>query len=107
VPAEDPLSTSKSSRDLDDTYELYKKQDDARDLDPDEERRVRRKMDLHVLPLLCVSYMLQYLDKTSTSLASVFGLQAVTGLVGQDYAWLSEYCSYPQWKLDLIPEREC
>ncbi|KAE9364998.1 allantoate permease [Stipitochalara longipes BDJ] len=89
VPAEDHLSTSNNSRDLDDTYELYKKQDDARDLDPDEERRVRRKIDLHILPLLCVSYMLQYLDKTSTSFASVFGLQAETGLVGQDYAWLS------------------
>ncbi|KAH8678476.1 major facilitator superfamily domain-containing protein [Xylariales sp. PMI_506] len=79
---------SADSRDLDDAYELYKKED-VRNIDPEEEKRVRRKIDRHILPLMCVSYMLQYLDKTSTSFASVFGLQAGTGLVGQDYAWLS------------------
>jgi hypothetical protein len=77
-----------SSKDLDETYELYKKHD-ARDIDPQEARRVLRKIDLHVLPLLMVSYMLQYLDKSSINFASVYGLQTGTNLKGQDYSWLS------------------
>jgi hypothetical protein len=74
-----------SSEDLDETYELYKKQD-ASNIDPQEARRVLRKIDLHVLPLLMVSYMLQYLDKSSINFASVYGLQTGTHLKGQGRA---------------------
>jgi hypothetical protein len=79
---------SVTSRDLDETYELYKKQD-ATNINPQEAGRVLRKIDLHVLPLLMVSYMLQYLDKSSINFASVYGLQTGTHLKGQDYSWLS------------------
>jgi hypothetical protein len=80
--------TSKSSKDLDETYEFYKQQD-AQDVDPNEERRVLRKIDWHILPLLMGTYMLQYLDKSSINFASVYGLQDGTNLHGQDYSWLS------------------
>jgi hypothetical protein len=40
-----------SSRNLDDTYELYKRQD-ATVIDPEEAKRVLSKIDWHVLPLL-------------------------------------------------------
>lgn len=81
--------TVASSKDLDETYEIYKQQGDDTDLDPDEARRVLRKIDWHILPLLMGSYMLQYLDKSSINFASVYGLQKGTHLHGQDYSWLS------------------
>jgi hypothetical protein len=84
--------TVASSRDLDETYEIYKQQQqhqDEADLDPAEARRVLRKIDWHILPLLMGSYMLQYLDKSSINFASVYGLQKGTKLHGQDYSWLS------------------
>jgi hypothetical protein len=91
-PARTPEETaSTASKDLDDAFDLYQKQDPT-EIDTDEEKRVRRKLDLHLMPLLCVSYMLQYLDKVSISAASVYGLQKGTHLVGQDYAWLSRSC---------------
>ncbi|GAW22789.1 hypothetical protein ANO14919_123320 [Xylariales sp. No.14919] len=77
-----------SSKDLDETYNTYKQQD-ARDLDPEEARQVLRKIDVHVLPLLMGTYLLQYLDKTSINSASVFGLKQGTNLHGQQYSWLT------------------
>ncbi|KAJ7047347.1 major facilitator superfamily domain-containing protein [Mycena alexandri] len=41
------------------------------------------------MPLLCITYGLQYSDKTSLSSGVVFGLRADAHLVGQQYAWLS------------------
>lgn len=81
--------TVASSKDLDDTYEIFKQQGDDTELDPEEARRVLRKIDWHILPLLMGSYLLQYLDKSSINFASVYGLQKGTHLQGQDYSWLS------------------
>lgn len=74
------------SRDLDETYEIYKRQD-ARTIDPYEAKKVLRKIDWHILPLLMGTYMLQYLDKSSINFAAVFGLEDGTHLHGQQYAW--------------------
>lgn len=73
---------------MDETYALYK-QDDVTHLDPQEARRVLQKVDLHILPILMMTYMLQYLDKSSINFASVYGLAKGTKLHGQEYAWLS------------------
>ncbi|KAI1259070.1 MFS general substrate transporter [Xylariaceae sp. FL1019] len=80
--------TLASSRDLDDTYEEYRKSN-VQNIDPQDARRVLRKIDLNILPLLAGTYFLQYLDKSSVNFASVFGLQDGTHLHGQQYAWLS------------------
>lgn len=71
----------------DDNYELYK---NAKDLeaDPVEIKKVLRKIDFRIIPILFVTYMLQYLDKNSINFASVYGLKAGTHLKGQDYSWL-------------------
>lgn len=86
--ANNEITSAASSRDLDETYEFYKQQD-ARDVDPNEERRVLRMIDWHILPLLMGTYMLQYLDKSSINFASVYGLLDGTNLHGQQYSWLS------------------
>jgi hypothetical protein len=76
-----------SSVHLDDNYELYKHGKDL-ETDPAEYKRVLRKIDLRIMPILFVTYMLQYLDKNSINFSSVYGLQTGTHLVGQDYSWL-------------------
>ena len=66
---------------LDDNYELYKSMRDV-ELDPAEAKKVKRKVDLRILSLLMITYFLQYLDKNSVNLASVYGLRTDTHLVG-------------------------
>lgn len=51
-------------------------------------RRLLWKIDLHLLPVLCLLYGLQFLDKTTISYASVMGIVADTDLVGTQYNWL-------------------
>lgn len=80
------IISSATSGDFDETYNVYKRQD-ARDIDPEEARRVLRKIDLHILPLLMGTYLLQYLDKSSINFAEVYGLEPGLNLEGQDYAW--------------------
>lgn len=42
---------------------------------PEEEKKLLRKIDLNLMPLLCIVYGLNYLDKTTVSYASVMGLK--------------------------------
>ena len=45
-------------------------------------KRVLRKIDRHLIPLLFVTYMFNFMDKTILSSASVFGLQEDTVCYG-------------------------
>ncbi|KAI1435086.1 MFS general substrate transporter [Xylaria sp. CBS 124048] len=82
------MTTLASSTDFDETYSAYKQQE-GQEIDPQESRQVLWTIDKNLLPLLMVTYLLQYLDKVSINSASVFGLQAGTNLHGQQFAWLS------------------
>lgn len=55
---------------------------------PEENKRVLRKIDLALLPILLCIYFLQSLDKTALSYAAVFGLIEDTNLVDDQYSWL-------------------
>jgi ACS family allantoate permease-like MFS transporter len=59
-------------------------------------RKLRWKIDLWLLPLMWVCYGTQQADKTGISTMAVFGLREDTGLVGQQFNWLSTifYLSY-------------
>lgn len=76
-----------STDSLDDNYELYKSMKGV-EVGPLEAKQVMRKVDIRILSLLMVTYFLQYLDKNSINLASVYGLKKDTHLGGQDYSWL-------------------
>lgn len=52
-------------------------------------KRVLRKIDMYILPFLCITYGLQFLDKTTLGYSSVFGIITDNHLVGQDYSWCS------------------
>ncbi|TBU35510.1 MFS general substrate transporter [Dichomitus squalens] len=43
-------------------------------LDPAEAARVRRKIDWHLMPLMCILYMMQFADKTTLGQSAVLGL---------------------------------
>ncbi|KFY49408.1 hypothetical protein V495_00597 [Pseudogymnoascus sp. VKM F-4514 (FW-929)] len=55
----------------------------------DEEKATLRKIDLHLMPLMFVTYALQYLDKTTVGNANVLGMAVDTNLVGQQFSWVS------------------
>ncbi|KAK1068653.1 hypothetical protein LTR74_005524 [Friedmanniomyces endolithicus] len=78
-------------------------------IDPAEEARVVRKIDLMILPYLAVCYAFFYIDKTTLSYAAIFGIRADLKLVGQDYSWLSSifYFGFLAWALptNLLMQR--
>ncbi|PGG96535.1 hypothetical protein AJ79_09553 [Helicocarpus griseus UAMH5409] len=59
----------------------------------EEERKVIRKLDVRLMPILALTYMLQYLDKGNINFAPVFGLEEGTNLKEQDYSWLTTWWS--------------
>ncbi|KAH9929340.1 uncharacterized protein B0H18DRAFT_953536 [Fomitopsis serialis] len=56
-------------------------------VDPQEALRVRRKIDWHIMPLMCTIYWVQYMDKLTLGNAAILGLK---------YNWLGTifYISY-------------
>ncbi|TRM57618.1 major facilitator superfamily domain-containing protein [Schizophyllum amplum] len=69
--------------------ELLGRSDARREITAEEDARVRRKIDLWLMPVIVMVYMLQQLDKSSLSYTSAFGIVADAGLKGQEYSWLS------------------
>ncbi|KUJ11351.1 MFS allantoate transporter-like protein [Mollisia scopiformis] len=67
---------------------------------PEAERALLRKIDWNLMPMLCVVYGLNYLDKTTLSYASIMGLQTDIHLKGTNYQWLGSmfYIGYLAWE---------
>jgi len=57
--------------------------------DPENLKKLVRKIDLTIAPLLACVYFLQFLDKTTLSYTAVMGIRKDTHLKGQDYSNLS------------------
>uniref|UniRef100_A0A8H8CF61 Major facilitator superfamily (MFS) profile domain-containing protein n=1 Tax=Psilocybe cubensis TaxID=181762 RepID=A0A8H8CF61_PSICU len=64
---------------LDSTKRHYSAQEDA---------RLLRKIDRHIMPIIFFIYFLQLVDKQILSFSSVFGLSRDADLVGDDYSLL-------------------
>ncbi|KAF6832200.1 allantoate permease [Colletotrichum plurivorum] len=58
-------------------------------LSEEESKAVLRKIDTRILPFLCITYALQFIDKTSLGYSSVYGIIPDNKLVGQQYSWAS------------------
>ncbi|OBT73466.1 hypothetical protein VF21_07296 [Pseudogymnoascus sp. 05NY08] len=57
---------------------------------PEEEKRLLRKLDWQLLPILCFTYGLQYYDKAMLSQAAIFGIRTDLDLnVGNRYSFSS------------------
>jgi len=55
---------------------------------PDIERRVIRKMDMRIVPLVTALYVLAFLDRSNIGNARIAGMSNDLHLVGNDYQWL-------------------
>ncbi|EXJ92787.1 hypothetical protein A1O3_01339 [Capronia epimyces CBS 606.96] len=53
----------------------------------EEDKAVLKKIDRHLMPLLFVSYLFQYMDKSIMAQSLVYGLREDLGLKGQEYSW--------------------
>ncbi|KAI9839757.1 MAG: hypothetical protein M1838_004268 [Thelocarpon superellum] len=69
-------------------------------MDEETNRRLLRKIDWHLMPIMCVVYGLNFLDKTTLSYASIMGLQTDLHLKGDNYSWLGSmfYVGYIFWE---------
>ena len=59
------------------------------EVDAETNKRLLRKIDLHIMPLICIVYFLQYIDKTAISYASVTGILESTHLHGNQFNWVA------------------
>lgn len=54
----------------------------------EEERSLRWKMDLRIIPILWLNICMGAMDKVSTSTAALYGMIPDTGLTGNRYSWV-------------------
>lgn len=54
-----------------------------------EQARVRRLIDWRIMPIICITYTIQFLDKLSLNYASAYDLIPDLGLQGQRYSWVA------------------
>ncbi|CAN9460502.1 unnamed protein product [Alternaria alternata] len=68
----------------------------ADEIDPVVEKRVRRKLDTHIVPLLSALYLLAFLDRSNIGNARIAGMEDDLGLSSPQYQWLLTifYISY-------------
>ncbi|WXC58416.1 hypothetical protein SNK03_004314 [Fusarium graminearum] len=58
-------------------------------LSPKEDKRIRRKLDRCLLPVMALSYAFQYLDKSALASTAILGLREDLKLIGDEYSWSS------------------
>ncbi|KAF7437247.1 hypothetical protein PC9H_004084 [Pleurotus ostreatus] len=66
------------------------------ELDPAEALRIRKKIDRNILPLMCILYWIQFMDKTTLGSSAILGIREATHLTTNQYNWLGTifYLSY-------------
>ncbi|KAF8878220.1 MFS general substrate transporter [Infundibulicybe gibba] len=62
----------------------------------EENLRLRRKIDWHIIPLMCILYWIQFMDKTTLGSSAILGIREATHLTTNQYNWLGTifYLSY-------------
>ncbi|KAF4907627.1 putative transporter [Colletotrichum viniferum] len=97
------VTLEKMGNDLDPGAEEIETRPRTFSINPDEERKVIRKLDTVIMPLMAIMYFFQYLDKQSINQAAIFGLGEDLRLTGEQFSWavslfyLGQLCSeYPE-----------
>ncbi|RAH51868.1 MFS allantoate transporter [Aspergillus piperis CBS 112811] len=69
-------------------------------LDEETNKRILRIIDWHIMPIMCLVYGMNFLDKTTLSYASIMGIKTDLNLVGDNYQWLGSlfYFGYLAWE---------
>lgn len=73
--------------DVDEAMKIALDIDEDLVLDEATDRRLLWKIDRYLLPLICLLYALQFMDKTTTSYAAVLGFRDDFHMVGTMYSW--------------------
>ncbi|KAF8878218.1 MFS general substrate transporter [Infundibulicybe gibba] len=62
----------------------------------EESLRLRRKIDWHIIPLMCTLYWIQFMDKTTLGSSAILGIRESAHLTTNQYNWLGTvfYLSY-------------
>ncbi|SCV99685.1 LAFE_0B00254g1_1 [Lachancea fermentati] len=59
----------------------------AIELTPEEDKRLVRKIDLNMFPLMSLVYAIQFMDKTTIGNAAIMGLLTDLEMTGDQYSW--------------------
>ncbi|KAF4981385.1 hypothetical protein FZEAL_2815 [Fusarium zealandicum] len=72
-------------------------------------KKLRRKVDWSLMPLLCGTYLLQYVDKQALGYSAVFDLFETTGMTPDQYSWMASifYFAYllAEWPASYLAQR--
>lgn len=60
---------------------------DDTELSPEDDRKLFWKSTLYILPLICLLYAVQMMDKITNSGASIMGIRTDLNMVGNQYSW--------------------
>ena len=89
------------SENVDDAMKLVRDhQDEEIELDEITSKKLLRKIDLCLLPVMCLLYCFQFMDKLSTSYASILGLRKELNMVGDMYSWTATAFIWDIWYLN-------
>ncbi|KAK0224722.1 major facilitator superfamily domain-containing protein [Armillaria nabsnona] len=69
-------------------YTVYKEGLNHSEITPSQNRSIRWKIDLVILPIFLITQTLQFLDKTALNYANLFGFQTDLNLHGNQFNWL-------------------
>ncbi|USW48981.1 Putative major facilitator superfamily, MFS transporter superfamily [Septoria linicola] len=88
--------TDIGGRNTDAALDFLRNEGNVRNMTMDDERRLVRKIDWMIMPLMWTCYCLQYLDKTLINYANVMGLEEDTGMTKDQFSNLALifYVSY-------------
>ncbi|KAH8111692.1 MFS general substrate transporter [Phellopilus nigrolimitatus] len=92
VDDEKHLHATAATQEVDEAAQLATQED----IDPAEALRIRRKIDKHILPLMCILYWIQFMDKTTLGSSAILGIKTSAHLNANQYNWLGTifYLSY-------------
>ncbi|KAF2113930.1 allantoin permease [Lophiotrema nucula] len=82
------LAAQKQMRDIGAELYLEVRQYSREELEA-ERKVVLRKIDWVIMPMICITYTIQFLDKLSLNYASAYSLIPDLGLQGQRYSWVA------------------
>lgn len=72
-------------------------------------KKLRRQVDWTLMPLLCGTYLLQYIDKQALGYSAVFDLFESTGMTSGQYSWMASifYFAYLafEWPASYLAQR--
>ncbi|KAI8077779.1 major facilitator superfamily domain-containing protein [Halteromyces radiatus] len=72
---------------VDDVGKLEQLEEYSSERDKEIEKKIVRKYDLRILPILCLLYLLSYLDRSNIGNAKLGGLEKDLSLTSQQYQW--------------------